>query len=445
MTLKIYRILLRACTPLLEILLERRRAAGKEDPDRLKERMGTPSRRRPDGPLIWIHGASVGEAQSAMILVRYLVENYPDLKILMTTGTLTSAGYLKTRIPDPERVIHQFIPLDHPDWVETFLAHWSPDLAFWTESELWPNLLDALHTRHIPAILLNGRMSPRSIRKWRLAPFLIRKMLGAFDLILAQTEADARNLAARGARNVQCVGNLKFSADPLPCRKADLDKMVAVVRDRPCWLYASTHAGEEEIATDVHERLKRDFPDLLTVIVPRHPERGPEIYKTLIRQSPLKTRRRKPDVNTDTGANDAPFILPDAETDIYIADTLGELGLFYRLVKIACIGRSLSLDGGGGHNPLEAALLDCYVLHGPNIQNLQEIYDLMNEHHVAEEIPDADGLYAVLYELLGNPDLLADKYNAARKFAKAQSHVLDQVIISIGPYLNRLGRASGTS
>lgn len=393
--------------PMLRLLLSRRARRGKEDPVRLSERMGVAGRPRPPGPLLWLHAASVGEAQSALILLDALMAGEPDLRVLVTTGTVTSAGLMERRLPPG--AIHQYAPLDHPGWVQAFLDHWRPDRVLWMESELWPNMLAALRERRIPAALINARLSPRSVRRWNYLRGMIAELLSGFTVILTQTDDDAANFRSLGAHNVIATGNLKYAAAPLPVDDAALAALLPAIHARPLWVYASTHDGEEDLACRLHTALRAALPDLLTVIVPRHPERRDAIMQTIARHN-LPARLRSTDGQPQNG---------DA---IYVADTMGELGLFYRLAAVACIGRSFSSDGGGGHNPIEAAQLGCAVIHGPHVQNLQALFDDMNNAGAALRLADEADFEAQLRRLLTDSracDALRDK-GAAFVGAKAQ-------------------------
>ncbi len=279
MTAALYRAGTELLGPAIELWLKRRLARGKEDPARLSERLGRPGRDRPPGRLVWLHGASVGEAISVLPLIDRLLAARDDVSVLLTTGTVTSARLMAERLP--ARAFHQFAPVDRPSAVERFLDHWRPDLALWVESELWPNLVAETAKRGAAMALVNARLSERSYRRWRRLGWLIRPMLSAFALTLAQSEADAQRLRALGARDVRCLGNLKSAAPPLVVDKAALAELSAALGGRPRWLAASTHPGEEAIAADVHRRLAPRLPGLLTVIAPRHPERGPELAEAL--------------------------------------------------------------------------------------------------------------------------------------------------------------------
>ncbi|MGE4218954.1 MAG: 3-deoxy-D-manno-octulosonic acid transferase [Alphaproteobacteria bacterium] len=392
--LTLYRAATVAALPLIDWYLQRRLQAGKENAGRLDERRGIASAARPDGSLVWLHAASVGEAQSSLALVRLLVDE--GRHVLVTTGTVTSGALLAERLP--AGAIHQFVPVDRPAWVGRFLDHWRPDLALWIESELWPNLLIEAAARRIPSALVNGRMSARSFARWRMVPGLARNLLGCFGLCLAQTEAQAERFRQLGARNVGYVGNLKFSAAPLPVEDGVLRGLQARLGSRPRWLAASTHPGEEALAAAAHAALRRKYPGLLTMIVPRHPHRGPAIAAELAALGMAVARR---------SAGEAPA----AGTDIYLADTLGELGLFYRLADIAFVGGSMASHGG--HNPLEPAQLDCAVLHGPDMANFETV---AAELHAAGGAQCVDG-DATLAEAVGK--LLADSDRRARRIAAA--------------------------
>lgn len=420
-----YRFLTGLSAPALSLLLSRRLANGKEIAERIEEKKGRPGRARPPGMLAWIHAASVGEVQSALILIRRLCAAYPDLRILVTTGTVTSARIVEDKLP--AGAVHQFYPLDHPRWTDSFLNHWRPDLVFWMESELWPNMLEGLRMRNIPAILVNARLSPRSLRSWRRMASLAARMLSSFRLILAQTADEARRFQSLGfTGRAVATDNLKYSAMLLPFDEAALDALRSATDGRALWVFASTHKGEESLAARVHAALTARFPNLLTVIVPRHPERREEIAQSL-RDCGLALRFR--------GERNEK---PQKTDELYIADTLGELGLFYRLCPIACIGRSFSDDGGGGHNPLEAAQLHCAVLHGPNVQNLQPIYDEMDAAGAAVRVENETAFAEILAGLLSDNVRLRQQQHAGAAFAQGKADVIGRVMAEVAPILAAL-------
>lgn len=408
MSLALYRGATRLAGPLVDRYLEQRLAQGKEDPLRFAERRGEASRPRPDGFLTWVHGASVGEAVSALPLVGQLVTRGP---VLVTTGTVTSARLMAERLPSG--ALHQYVPVDRPDWVARFLDHWRPDLALWLESELWPNLVLGTRARGVPMVLVNGRMSARSAARWRWASGMIRHLLGAFDLCLAQTEEVAARFRSLGATRVATPGNLKFAATPLPADAAALSQLREIIGDRPCWLAASTHPGEEAIAGQVHQALAPRLPGLLTVLAPRHPVRGSEIASAL----PGRVRRR--------AAGEAP------DGDIYVADTLGELGLLYRLAPVVFIGGSLVPHGG--QNPLEPARLGCAVLHGPHMANFADALDLLGD--ALTPVADAAALAAAVAALLADPPRRVALGAAAQARADGGAGALAAVMAALTPYL----------
>ncbi len=424
--LKLYQYAIRTGAPLLRVLLKTRVKKGKENPTRLGERTGKASRPRPNGRLFWLHAASVGEAQSALILIDALGRAGKDMNVLVTTGTVTSAELMEKRLPS--FAFHQFVPLDHPVWVKKFLDHWKPDLALWMESELWPNILTMLKERNVPTVLVNARLSERSFARWKMAKNFAGQILDCFTMILAQTENDAQRFTALGAGNVYVTDNIKYSAAPLPHDDLALSELKLAVADRKIWVYASTHDGEESLACRVHKNLREEFPDLLTIIVPRHPNRRDDVAEVCFEEG-LKFRLRS--------NNNA---LPNAEDDIYVADTMGELGLFYTLSPIAMIGRSFSNDGGGGHNPVEAAQLNCAVLTGANNQYQRQIYDDMAAADAVIELQNEEELQTVLQAFFNDTDAVASWQHKAFTFAEQKAHVVDDVLEKLMPLIGRTER-----
>ncbi len=417
----LYRSIATGLAPALRVWLRYRAERGKEDPARLAERFGVASEQRPPGRLVWIHGASVGEARSALPLLRAILERYPLAQALVTTGTLTSAEMLRGALPEGAR--HQFVPLDVPGWIEHFLDHWRPDAALWLESELWPTMLQALARRGIPSALVNARLSARSFASWRRVAPLMRSPVDAFTLVLAQSDADGGRLAALGARNLHSLGNLKFDAPQLHADIAALAELGAAIGDRPVWLAASTHPGEEEIAADVHARLVQTLPTLLTIVVPRHAVRGAEIAAAL-RSRGLALAQRS--------AGEAIV----ADTAIYLADTMGELGLFYRLAPIAFIGKSLA--GEGGQNPLEAAALDTAIVTGPRTGNFAEIFAALDGAGALRVVRDAADLSATLRMLFADPMLRQRMAQGAADVAASGRGALTRVMTVLSPVLATL-------
>jgi 3-deoxy-D-manno-octulosonic-acid transferase len=407
----LYRVATRLLGPqYLKHVLKERVLAGKEEAARLNERYGKAVVQRPSGPLLWIHAASVGESLSMIELIKRLKHLYPSLTILMTTQTITSAALVKQRLND--QVIHQFLPYDIPSWVEAFLDHWRPNHVLWVESELWPNLLSSIKARRIGLTLVNGRMSDKSYGRWKVLRYFISPPLRHFDACLVQSDEQKNRFEFLGASSVQALGNIKYAAAPLPFDEEALAHLKKAIGNRPVWVAASTHAGEESFIIEAHERLLNEFPTLLTILIPRHPHRGEQLQQMFQDRLPLQRRSR--------GA------LIDATTGIYLADTLGELGLFYRLSPIAFVGGSFVPIGG--HNIIEPAQLGAAIIHGPFMHNFREVREVFAKAEAHMEVADTNALVNALTILLNDPKVLAQKQENAQRIAQQQQYMLDQVM-----------------
>jgi 3-deoxy-D-manno-octulosonic-acid transferase len=417
--LPLYRFLTVLGAPAIHLYLRKRLAAGKEDAARFSERLGRASAPRPQGPLVWLHAASVGESLSMLPLIDRLLGDHSALSLLMTTGTVTSAQLMAERLPP--RAFHQYVPVDRLGYVRRFLDHWKPDLALWAESEFWPNLVSETHRRGIPMVLVNGRISPRSFAGWQKARGLIAALLSDFALCLGQTEEDAARLRHLGAPGAVSLGNIKFAVPPLPVDAAEHASLTRALGERPRWLAASTHAGEEEIVAEAHTALAPDHPGLMSIIVPRHPERGAEIT-AMLRGRGFSVARR--------AAGEA----VSATCDIYVADTLGELGLLYRLTEIAFLGKSLVPLGG--QNPLEALRLGTAVLHGPHMGNFDKITSDMAAHGCAIEVADGPALARAVGALLADVPRRRAMAEAGLAYVEAEAGVVDRVAERIGRLLS---------
>jgi 3-deoxy-D-manno-octulosonic-acid transferase len=419
LTLRTYQLASAAATPLAPKLLARRLTRGKEHPARLSERRGEASLARPPGPLIWLHGASVGEVLAVIPLIERI--RAQDFAVLVTSGTVTSAGLAQQRLP--AGVIHQFVPLDAPSFVARFLDHWKPDVALFVESDLWPNLILASAEREIPMILVNGRVSQRSFRRWRLLPGTIAALLGRFDLCLAQSIGDAQRFAELGAPRVTTTGNLKLDVPAPPADAPTLERFKSAIGARAVVAAASTHAGEEAAIIDAHRRLREKFPTLLTMIAPRHPDRGAGIAEIARAAGLAAGLRSRGD-------------LPGKDVDVYVADTLGELGLLYRLAPIVFIGGSLAKHGG--QNPIEAAKLGAAVLHGPHVWNFAEIYTTLDQAGGAEKVADAEALTARLGAWLADPAARKSVVDTAAMAVQMLGGALEHTLAALDPYLMQL-------
>ena len=426
MTLRVYRRLSSAMVPFSPALINRRLKLGKEDPARVGERRGVSADVRPIGPLVWIHGASVGEVLAAAALIEKL--RALNLRILLTSGTVTSAAIVAKRFPAD--VIHQYVPYDSPRYVARFLDHWRPSLALFIESDLWPNLILSSAARRLPMVLINGRMSQRSFPRWRRVSGTISALLGRFEVCLAQSELDGERFSALGSRNVTVTGNLKLDVPAPPADAGKLERLMSVTRGRPVVVAASTHPGEDEILVETHKTLAGFFPGLLTVIVPRHADRGAAIAG-MITASGLKPALRSREE------------LPTAATDIYVGDTMGEMGLFYRLAPIVFMGGSLVEHGG--QNPIEAVKLGASVVHGPHVFNFTDVYEALDAAGGARRADTPEALVKHLGQLLADPKVRATQLAASERVVEQLGGALERTLAALEPYLLQLRLEMGAA
>jgi 3-deoxy-D-manno-octulosonic-acid transferase len=409
-------------TPFLEkgmgAYLRHRLKKGKEDPLRVRERFGKASSPCPTGSVAWFHGASVGEAVSLLPLLHRIRKQFPHITPLVTTGTVTAATVMTKSLPDG--CIHQYSPLDVPAWIERFLDYWQPTIAVFVESDLWPNLILSCHARKTPLYLINAHLSEKSYRAWLRFPSVIGHLLSCFEMCLAQSKTMAERLKDLGAvpSKVRVCGNLKFAAAPLPCNLDELGQLQSIVQGRPLWVAASTHAGEEIIIAEAHKMVKGALPNVVTVLIPRHPDRGMDIAKDLI-ASGLQVARRSCGEKIDPS------------TDIYLVDTIGELGLFYRLSDVAFLGGTFVPIGG--HNPIEAALLDCALIWGPYTHQQTEICNILDS--AALSVRTKEDLAAAVEHLLVDHTIRQERIEKAHHLIAAQAHILDYVVEALSEEL----------
>jgi 3-deoxy-D-manno-octulosonic-acid transferase len=404
--------------PIAPALLRARARRGKEDTARLGERLGRASLSRPDGPLVWLHGVSVGESLSLLPLVAALKARRPDIVLLVTSGTVTSAEVLARRLP--AGVLHQFAPVDGPRAVGRFLDHWRPDLALLVESELWPNLILAARGRGVRLALLSARMTEASAAGWGRAPATARALLSAFDLVLPQDSETETRLAALGAQ----VGprlNLKLAAPPPPVDSAERARLAALIGDRKVVLAASTHPGEDALIARAFGQAVIGGPPALLVVAPRHPARGDALADELA-ASGLNVARRS------LGEPPGPQI------GAYLADTLGELGLFLALADAVVMGGSF-VEGIGGHNPLEPAHLGRAIVTGPHAFNARGVYQEMFADAAAIEAADEAALARHIRGLLEHPRVAGRIGAAALAYARRQGRAIDDALARLEPLL----------
>ena len=411
LALSLYRLATRLAEPLAPLVLRSRARGGKEDPARLTERLGHAARPRPDGPLIWLHGVSVGETQSLLPLVSALRAARPAAALLVTSGTVTSAQALVPHLPDG--VIHQFIPVDTPAAARRFLDHWRPDLAIFVESELWPNLILAAQARGARLALVSARMTETSAAGWARVPAAARILLNAFDLVMPQDEATRARLGRLGAACGPGL-NLKRTGAPLPADEVELARLKTIIGARKIVLAASTHPGEEVLIVQAFQAAVRGPAEALLILVPRHPDRGGALA-----QSFQASRRSAGEPPTGRA---------------HIADTLGELGLFFRLADIVVMGGSF-VPSIGGHNPLEPARIGRPILTGPHTFNAAEVYADLFAQAAAIEAKDSAALTRHLRGLLDNPLIARRMGEAALSYAERQGQALDAALAALEPLL----------
>jgi 3-deoxy-D-manno-octulosonic-acid transferase len=417
--LSAYRLAGSAIYPFVGGYVRWRAKRGKEDPARRRERYGHTRIERPDGPLIWVHAASVGETVAVTPLINRLAGM--DINIVLTTGTVTSARVADERLGD--LVIHQYVPLDLKPAVSRFLDHWRPDLAIMAESEIWPMTILGLGSRRIPQILVNGRLSDKSFASWFKRPHLASALFENLALVIAQSEEDGERFMRLGARPIAVSGNLKVDTAAPPVDTEELQDMRAQIGGRPTWAAVSTHDGEEDIAADVHARLASRHPGLLTIIVPRHPERGAAVAALLEARGLKVARRSRREEIT-------------LETDVFLGDTIGEMGLYLRLSEIVFVGRSLSANGG--QNPLEPAMLGAAVLSGRNVENFRDSYDRLVKGGGARFVKDGDMLAGAVNFLLVNETQRKDMIASGKTTVESMRGALERTLQTLDPYIHPL-------
>jgi len=413
-----YRWIGTAIYPLIGPYLAVRVAKGKEDSARRRERYGFASEPRPRGPLVWFHAASVGETMAVIPLIKEVRRR--GIAVVLTTGTKTSATVVAERLGSS--VIHQYVPLDFKPSVSRFLDYWEPDLAIIAESEIWPMTILELGQRHIPQVLVNGRLSDRTFARWKKRPSLADALFENLALVIAQSEVDAERFRTLGALPVMVSGNLKVDTDAPPHDAQALKQYRTQIGARKTWAAISTFEGEEAAAGVVHRALK-ERTGLLTIIVPRHPERADAIEAMLNAKGLTVARRTRNDPLT-------------AETDVFLGDTIGEMGLYLRLTEVAFVGRSLFAEGG--QNPLEPAMLGCAILSGGNVQNFRETYQMLAKNGSAKIIRDVEMLAKGVNYLLVNDDMRRSMIDAGLETVHEMRGALSATIKGLEPYINPL-------
>lgn len=408
-----------AAYPLIGGYIAWRASKGKEERARRRERYGVAGQPRPAGPLVWIHAASVGETVAVVPLIERILDY--GIHVVLTTGTVTSAKIAAERLDG--RAIHQYVPLDLKPAVSRFLNHWKPDLAIIAESEIWPMTILELGARRVPQILVNGRLSDRSFASWKKRSFLADALFENLAHVVAQSELDAERFLALGARPVTVSGNLKVDSEPPPVDLGSLIELQQQIGQRKTWAAVSTHEGEEEVAGEVHGLLRERHPDMLTIIVPRHPDKAGAVETAFAAKGLKVARRSRRDPVTP-------------ETDILLGDTVGEMGLYLRLTEIAFVGRSLT--GEGGQNPLEPAMLETAVLSGRNVQNFRDTYQHLIDSGGARLVRDREMLAGAVNFLLCNEPARREMMAAGVAAVDEMRGALDRTLKALEPFIQPL-------
>ena len=411
MFIKIYKFLISLLFPLLYVTyIRKRRKNGKEHPTRFNERMGIYTYPRPEGKLVWMHGASVGEAISMLPLIDKMLKEDDELSVMVTTGTLTSAEIMEKRLP--KRAFHQFIPFDVPKFARRLLDYYHPSAAMWFESEFWPSLLSETHKRGIPLILVNGRVSDRSFARWKRFKFAVKEILDCFTLCLGQSEQDRKRLEFLGAKKTECFGNIKYAGMPLPVNENKLTQIKEKIKGRLVFLVSSTHNNEEEQLAVNFEFLLKNVPQLLIIVVPRHPNRGVEVAE-MFRKSGFKTSLRSKGETIED------------DTIVYVADTIGEMGLWYRIATVTFVGGSLVPHGG--QNFMEPARDKNAVIVGPYMHNFVEMLARAQANHAVWQVQSSADVIDEVVHLFNEPDLLNQRQQNAYQWTVKEAQVLDGI------------------
>ena len=419
MFIRIYNTLIRILYPLvIKRYIKKRQQNGKEDIKRFNERIGRPTMKRPEGTLIWLHGASVGESLSMLPLINKLLEEYTNAHIMVTTGTITSAELMGKRLP--ERAFHQYVPIDNPSFVTRFIRHWQPDLVLWFESELWPALLSGIKRKNIPLVLVNGRISNKSFKRWQQFDFICKELLSCFTFCLGQSEEDAYRLRVLGAKEATCLGNIKYAGINPPVDNDKKAEIAEQIGNRPLWAVSSTHHDEELKIGKILQKIINKTPELMTIIAPRHPSRGQEIQEQLNNLGFNTALRSKGEKITK-------------DTNIYIADTIGEVGIWYDMAPIVFIGGSLIPHGG--QNFMEPSRFRDAVIVGPHMHNFTDAINRAKKADAVIQVNDTEELEETLLMLLSNKELLEAKRSLAYNWAYGEAKVLDGIVEKVKGYI----------
>ena len=408
--------------PFAPIYLYFRKLKKKEDSIRFKEKLSKINISRENGFLIWFHMASVGEAMSILPLIEECIEEKKIDKILLTSITLSSGKILEKRFKTSKKVVHQFLPLDIPILTKKFLEHWNPNLSIFIDSEIWPNLISQISKKKIPLLLVNARITEKSFKRWKLILNFSKKIFEKFDLCIASNKESEKFLKILGAKNIKNYGNLKFSKTK---KNSDnkLDKyFLKKIENRKVWCAASTHPNEEILCAESHLKIKKNYNNVLTIIIPRHIERAKKI------SSELSNLNLKVVFYSELDQM-------DEKTDILIIDSYGESLKFYDISKYVFVGKSLSrtLIANSGQNPIEPARLGCKIFHGPNVSNFIEIYEYLETLGITKRINNSNELSLSLVEEFRQDKAKNDEIST--KIQNYGQNIFNNVIVELKKYV----------
>ncbi len=423
MYIELYKTLMSLVFPIIKATyIKNRKTENKEPSARFNERVGKYYIPRPQGKLYWFHGASVGESISMLPLIDKLLKEDENLHIMVTTSTITSADVMEKRLP--KRAFHQYIPFDVPLYAKRIVNHFKPDAVLWFESELWPSLLSEIKKHNLPLILVNGRVSDKSYNTWKRFRPIAKEVLSCFDMCLAQSELDNKRLTYLGAPNVKCVGNLKFAALPLPVDETKKQEIVSAIGNRRVVLLSSTHSNEEEqLATHLKE-IKNACKNVIIISIPRHPHRGKEVNEIFQKNDFITALRSKGEPITE-------------QTEIYVADTIGEMGIWYSIASISFVGGSLI--NHGGQNFVEPSRDKNAVIVGPNMQNFREMLQSAKIAHAVWQKHSASDVVDDIIGLLNEEEELTNRQNQAYNWAINEAKVLHNIQKELNSILNKKG------
>ena len=420
----LYRFLMMALTLPAGHVLKKRLASGKEHRERIGERQGIPSINRPDGHIIWFHVASVGEGVAILPLVKRLLAERDSLTILVTSGSVTSAKILSERLP--ERAIHQFVPVDVPAWVDLFLDTWRPSVAIFVESEIWPNLIYQTHQRHIPLVMVNGRVSAKSEKKWKYCYGLIRYLSSLFDTVIPASKNDMARLQRLGFDVSPAIGNIKLYAEPLSYQSDVVQYFETIMGGRPVWIASCLHPEDDSIAIGTHQAVLDENPDAVAVFVPRHPERAHELQQAVT----AKGWQCATLYNGDTLAP----VDDLKEANVVLVDVIGRMGDVYELSNVVYLGGGFSTRGG--HNPMEPIRQGCVVVQGSDTSNCRDAVALLFENDLGLRATTAGQVTDTIVHLLTHSDEIQNQNSRAEKMCASLSHVLDNTSRGILPIID---------